>query len=130
MARVARCVKCGRFFETRKPNQIYCVESCRPPSHYTKANTTVRGYGAEHQRIRKQLLPTAYGHRCPICAQVMLQGQDLDLDHSTPIAFGGTRADRITHAHCNRVRGNQTKRALRRQPPRSTTPQPPAQHHP
>jgi hypothetical protein len=106
MARVARCVKCGRFFETRKPNQVYCVEQCRPRTHYTKRSSTERGYGAAHQKRRKQLLPLAYGTPCPICGLLMLLGQALDLDHSTPISKGGTEGDRITHAFCNRSRAD------------------------
>jgi hypothetical protein len=124
--RTIACVKCGLVFTTRKANQKYCTARCRPPSHYTKVSTTARGYGSAHQRKRKELLPKAYGHRCPICYQVMLPSQALDLDHSVPLAFGGQAGDRITHASCNRKRGNQTKRQMRtnkttRTPPPTTS---------
>jgi hypothetical protein len=65
--------------------------------------TTQRGYGSSHQRLRKQLLPLAIGKLCPRCNQLMLMGQDLDLDHSDALINNPhSRADRIAHADCNR----------------------------
>lgn len=65
--------------------------------------TTQRGYGRPHQQRRATLLATAYGQPCPICGHLMLHGQDLDLDHTTPLIIDATsRGDRITHAACNR----------------------------
>jgi hypothetical protein len=65
--------------------------------------TTERGYGWQHQQRRKALLATAIGTPCPLCGDVMLTYQALDLDHSVrlvddPAAIG----DRIVHARCNR----------------------------
>lgn len=62
------------------------------------SRTTARGYGAEHQRIRKALLPYAYGARCVHCGELMLPGQALDLDHTRDrLAYRG-----FSHAKCNR----------------------------
>lgn len=68
--------------------------------------TTARGYGAAHQRRKRQLLPKALNTPCPRCGQPMLRGQDLDLGHSIdlvtdPNAIG----DQIEHAQCNRAAG-------------------------
>lgn len=68
--------------------------------------TTERGLGYTHQRRRRQLLPLAYGTPCPICGNLMVKGQALDLDHTLPRSRGGVHGDRITHATCNRSRGN------------------------
>jgi hypothetical protein len=58
-------------------------------------------YGYSHQRIRKALLPFAYGRRCHLCGDWMLPGQPLDLDH-TPDRTGYRG---MTHAKCNRRDG-------------------------
>lgn len=76
-----------------------------------RGTTAQRGYGGEHQRIRARLLPLAIGTPCPRCGQVMRADQALDLDHSTPIAHGGQRGDRIVHAGpCNRAPGGRVRR--------------------
>lgn len=56
-----------------------------------------RGYDRDHDRLRVQLAPLAYGQLCPSCGQRMLPGQPLDLMHN---------ADRtgylgMGHALCN-----------------------------
>jgi hypothetical protein len=45
-------------------------------------NTTAAGYGNSHQKLRKALLPQAYGKPCARCGQPMLPGQELHLDHT------------------------------------------------
>lgn len=73
-----------------------------------RRTTTQRGLGADHQRRRRRLLPLAYGTPCPLCGHEMRRDQELDLDHSIPRSKGGKHGDRITHASCNRSRGNRT----------------------
>jgi hypothetical protein len=41
-----------------------------------------RGYGYQHQKLKKQLLPAAYGKPCARCGLPMLKGQKLHLDHN------------------------------------------------
>lgn len=66
-----------------------------------KASTTARGYGAKHQKLRAQLLPSAYGTPCARCGRPMLQGQALHLDHTdTRTGYLG-----FSHAACNRRAG-------------------------
>jgi hypothetical protein len=45
-------------------------------------NTTKGGWGNQHQKLRKALLPQAYGTPCVRCGHVMLPGQELHLDHN------------------------------------------------
>lgn len=63
-------------------------------------------YGWEHKRRREALLPLAYGKVCPgSCGRVMTKDMRLELDHTVPLALGGTVGDRIMCARCNRSRG-------------------------
>jgi hypothetical protein len=44
--------------------------------------TTKGGWGSKHQKLRKQLLPQAYGKPCVRCGQPMQPWQELHLDHN------------------------------------------------
>jgi hypothetical protein len=60
--------------------------------------TTRRGYGSQHQRLRATLLPRAIGTPCSRCGEPMLAGQALDLDHTDDRrGYKG-----FSHAECNR----------------------------
>lgn len=86
-------------------------------AHAKKASATARGMGYAHQQTRKALLPYAYGTPCPICGNEMQVGQALDLDHEIPRSLGGVDGPkRMTHASCNRSRGNGTKKSIVQQP--------------
>jgi hypothetical protein len=62
-----------------------------------------RGYGHAHRMRRAALLPLAIGTSCPLCGQLMLAHQRLDLHHSVPLRLDPTSiADEIVHASCNR----------------------------
>ncbi|GAB3429872.1 hypothetical protein [Actinophytocola sediminis] len=67
-----------------------------------RGTTTERGYGAEHQQLRAELLPWAYGRPCPRCGDLMHEGQELDLGHDDE-----DRAEYqgMEHATCNRSAG-------------------------
>jgi hypothetical protein len=67
-----------------------------------RGSTAQRGYGAQHQTMRRRLLPLAYGRPCPRCGQPILPGQALDLDH----AKDRTSYNGIAHASCNRGKRN------------------------
>lgn len=60
-------------------------------------NTTARGYGYEHQRLRAVLSREAIGTACHLCGEVMEAGEPLALDHSTDRR--GYRG--MVHARCN-----------------------------
>jgi hypothetical protein len=78
-------------------------------------SSTARGYTSRHRATRRRLLPHAYGKPCPLCGELMLKGQALDLDHSVPLIEGGTKGDRITHASCNRSAGGHLAAQRRRE---------------
>ena len=67
----------------------------------SKGSTSSRGYGNGHRRIRKTLLPFAYGTPCVKCGEPMLLGQDLDLDHNDK----RTEYIGFAHSSCNRKAG-------------------------
>jgi len=80
----------------------------------SKASSTARGLGTEHQAERRRLLPTAYGQLCPyhgidpLCPGVMQHGDKLHLDHIHPRALGGGTGSngRIAHGPCNQRAGS------------------------
>lgn len=92
-------------------------------------STTERGLGWSHQRAREFLLKTTPdGTPCPYCGlPMLLTVHKLDADHSQPRSLGGTRADRLAHASCNRSHGNGTRpRRRHRSPVNGRRPQPTA----
>jgi hypothetical protein len=103
------------FFLAAAAHARYCSEPCRPARrrHYPKRPTAERGYDNAHQKRRRELLPKAYGKPCELCGVVMLKDDKLDLDHSTPLALGGKKGDRIVHAFCNRSAGARLGRQIR-----------------
>lgn len=77
--------------------------------------TTEKGLGWPHQKRRARLLEEAYGTDCLKCSQLMLRGQQLDLDHDLPRVLGGKAGEgRMAHAYCNRSAGARLGAALRR----------------
>jgi hypothetical protein len=85
-------------------------------------NTTAVGLGAEHQATRAALLaihtdgdPCPYGRACLYWPDTgMFVSQGLDAGHSRPRALGGTKADRLEHAKCNRSHGARLGNLIRR----------------
>ena len=59
--------------------------------------TTRGGWGNQHQKLRKRLLPSAYGTPCARCGLPMLPGQKLHLDHNDD----RTGWIGFSHAACN-----------------------------
>ncbi|NDK91047.1 hypothetical protein GYA93_15860 [Gordonia desulfuricans] len=79
-----------------------------------RKTTTQRGLGWRHQRDRERLLRNHVdGTPCWWCGEPMHRTQALDADHSNPRDKGGTKADRLLHAPCNRARGNGDRDHLR-----------------
>jgi len=59
----------------------------RCPTHTREADQArgsrqLRGYGADHDRERKRLLPLAYGTPCRYCGRLMWPHENLALDHT------------------------------------------------
>jgi hypothetical protein len=66
-------------------------------------------YNWRHQKIRKAMLPAAYGEPCHFCGLPMFPGQLLDLDHLP----GSDSYRGMAHRHCNRRDGARRGNALR-----------------
>lgn len=103
--------QCGQLYRQAKQR---CETGYQPrPSNwrnYPQQNTTAKGLGGQHQRLREQLLPRAIGTLCPFyhtdpqCPGLMLQHHRLALDHRIARALGGPTTlhnVRITHHDCN-----------------------------
>lgn len=106
------CRGCTRMFETRRSNQIYCGPACSPWT--AKRGTTPRGYGSDHQALRKRWLEVVKrgGVPCAICFDEIEQGDAWHLDHTEDRS--GYRGP--AHADCNLSdgarRGNRVRRSL------------------
>ena len=84
-----------------------------------KASKGDRGYGYAFQKLRKALLPQAYGTPCVRCGEPMLKGQKLHLDHDDwdrSILRGFSHADCNIRAAAKKARAIQT--AAKRKPNR------------
>lgn len=102
------CCRCGSVIPAGRLK--YCSAECLTAAQiaaghgFSRAkprSTRARGYGTEHQALRAQLLPLAYGQNCHLCGDAMEQGQDLHLDHNEDRT--GYRG--MVHAACNRRDG-------------------------
>lgn len=79
-----------------------------------KGTTTERGLGWEHRKQRQRLIDAHVdGTPCPYCNEPMYLTQQLDADHSVARSHGGTVADRLAHATCNRKAGSRMAHAAR-----------------
>jgi hypothetical protein len=74
-----------------------------------KAPKGDRGYGYQYQKLRKALLPSAYGTPCARCGQLMLPGQKLHLDHDD---WDRTKLRGFAHAECNICAAAKKARAI------------------
>ena len=73
-----------------------------------RGNTTVRGYGSAHQRLRARLAPiVATGTvACARCGRLIEPGQPWDLGH---VDGDKTRYTGPEHQDCNRAAGAQQR---------------------
>lgn len=90
----------------------------RCPTHAAEAQrrrgtTTQQGLGWQHQKRRRQLLPAAIGHQCPLCGTTITTS-NAALDHSEARALGNRGpGDRIICAPCNNSLGGKLSQRLR-----------------
>jgi hypothetical protein len=97
------CLTCGRPSEGS-----YCEQHRRERTHAT--TTAQRGYGAEHQRLRKQWTPLVERgtETCWRCGQLIPPGTPWDLGHqdSDRDVYAGPE-----HAACNRATSQHGRKA-------------------
>jgi hypothetical protein len=105
------CRRCGRL--TWAPNSPYCLEH-RPTleqrMRWAAKRTSARGYGAEHQAVRKKYaaLVASGEATCARCGQPISPGAQFDLDHADDRAgYLG-----VSHPRCNRLHGAQRGAAV------------------
>lgn len=97
--------KCGRTTcEERVTGRRYC--DIHTAEHQARANTTARGYGADHQTQRRDALRAfTPGQPCSRCSEPMHDPTRLDLDHTdSRTGYLG-----LAHRHCNARAGARKK---------------------
>ena len=89
------------------------------PNHRSPGDTSAKGYGAQHQRLRAQWAPivAAGGALCAKCGQTIRPGERWDLGH---VPGSGKRMYQgPEHRECNRSTANERRSA--NPAPRPTT---------
>lgn len=104
---------CGAVFEQHRHRQLYCRPEHRPnPPRKALARTAARGYGATHQRARREALAAFVpGTPCVRCGWPMEADDVLHLDHADE-----NKAEYLglAHARCNLSWGAKKGNGLRR----------------
>lgn len=99
------CQHCKAPVPTGSRRWKYCSDGCfrraRNARGSGKPSASARGYGYAHQKLRRELLPLAYGTDCHLCGEVMNEGDRLHLDHTEDRS--GYRG--IVHDVCNVLEG-------------------------
>jgi len=86
----------------------------QPPPIGKRRTNKQRGVGWQHTQQRDRLLARhTDGRPCWWCGEPLYRdpkrnpdGEPLHADHTRPRSKGGTTADRLLHASCNRARGD------------------------
>jgi hypothetical protein len=76
-----------------------------------QAPRKARGYGYDFVKLRRALLPSAYGKPCVRCGQLMLPGQKLHLDHDD---WDRSIIRGFAHAICNLRAAGRKGKAVQR----------------
>ena len=114
---VGSCTQCGLLFQRKTAHTRRCP-SCvarfpRRKRSYPKAPASQRGYGREHQQLRKRWAARMQTELilCAKCGLEIWPGQRWDLGHTTDrTAYTGPE-----HAFCNRSAGARKRERLRRE---------------
>lgn len=93
--------RCGRLFDRDTTGTQRCPR-CQPSAtaaRQARTNTTRRGYGSQHQRLRQQYVDAFMaGQPCVRCGKPIAHVDDADLGHAD-----GQRGYRgLEHSWCNR----------------------------
>ena len=101
MSPLSHLSRCGRLHDRRG-----LCPACRREHERARGSSTQRGLGADHRRVRAQVLREET--TCWICGRPGSPGDPLTADHIDARADGGTNTRenmRAAHASCNSRRG-------------------------
>jgi 5-methylcytosine-specific restriction protein A len=104
--RGTHCPACQAALDTARKTQQRAYDRTR-----NRPSTSERGYGADYQRRRKQLLTTATS--CWWCPEPFTEADPVTIDHVVPLHLGGSNdPSNLVPAHrsCNSRRGSQLRR--------------------
>lgn len=98
------CIGCKRLYDRDLTGTQRCP-ACQPAAtaaRNARGNTTRRGYGSQHQALRKQLLDAFEpGQPCARCGKPIMRKDDAQLGHRD-----GQRGYRgLEHTLCNESHG-------------------------
>jgi hypothetical protein len=96
------CIDCRQLFDRDDTGTMRCP-ACQPAAtaaRNARPNTTSRGYGSAHQKLREQLLAAwTPGDLCARCNKPMWKRSEIDLGHGDDrSAYRG-----LEHLACNRA---------------------------
>jgi hypothetical protein len=93
--------RCGKLFDRDDTSTQRCAR-CQPAATaaiQARPNTTRRGYGAAHQRLREQLIAAFQpGQPCARCGRPIASKDDAQLGHDD---HDRTRYRGLEHVQCN-----------------------------
>lgn len=106
------CPTCGTGFTQTRASQVYCAPACRPGRRATKpkAPTARRGYGSEHQALRRKWKTKVDAGLvdCARCGVRIEPGQPWDLGHTDDrTGYNGPEC-----RSCNRSHGGKRRHEL------------------
>lgn len=92
---------CGALFDLDATGTLRCpgCQQLATARRQARPNTTSRGYGAKHQRLREQLLASFQrGQLCARCGRPITSRSDAQLGHDD---HDRTRYRGLEHVRCN-----------------------------
>ncbi|RJQ68090.1 HNH endonuclease [Pseudonocardiaceae bacterium YIM PH 21723] len=105
------CLGCGRLTSNRSRCDA-CQQQWDRVQDSGRGSATQRGYGAQYQRVARQLIAEhrqAHGAWCPGWARPPHQDEDLTADHIVPLSKDGTHQRsnlQVLCRTCNAAKGN------------------------
>lgn len=107
------CIGCRKLFDRSLTGTQRCP-ACQAPAdraRNARASTAQRGYGSEHQALRKDLAEQFVpGQPCARCGQPIAAIDDADLGH----ADGQQGYRGLEHKRCNRGAPSRARKRKRR----------------
>lgn len=106
------CIGCKKLFDRALTGTMRCpaCQASADRKRNARPNTTARGYGAQHQALRSQLLEAFRpGQACARCGRPIASKDDADLGH----ADGQDGYRGLEHRRCNRGAPSRARKGKR-----------------